>query len=386
MKKILFVIQRYGENISGGAEWHAREIAEKLVGDYEVEVATTCAIDYTTWANHFSEGEEVLNGVKIRRFRNDFERAKNHAHLEAMLRSNPTNLKANIDWIVGQGPYSSGLFDFLRNNHQNYHKVIIFQYLYTISYYAVKILPPEKIILQPLAHDEPQVEYPIFRELFRKPESFVFNTESEKKLAERVHFIQDKKSVVAGVGIDYPASQNPDSFKKKFGLDKYLIFVGRVDPAKRVDILARDFINYKKNYPSDLKLVFLGKVIGNAVEDKDIIYTGFLPREEDKFDAMAGAVALVNPSPYESLSLILLESFAVKRPAIVNAYCDVLKEHAIKSNGALWYETHMEFDEAVNFLLNNSDKADEMGQNGYNYFREHYDWDRVMGEYRRIIN
>ncbi len=41
MKKIAFIIVRYGENINGGAEVHCQMLAERLLPYYEVEVLTT---------------------------------------------------------------------------------------------------------------------------------------------------------------------------------------------------------------------------------------------------------------------------------------------------------------------------------------------------------
>ncbi|MBD3363271.1 glycosyltransferase [Candidatus Dojkabacteria bacterium] len=384
--KILFVIQRYGADVHGGAEWHCRQIAEKLTDRYKVEVATTKAQDYTTWRNHYKKDIEELNNVLIRRFQNDRERAKDHSHTEALLRSNVNDLSLNVKWIIDQGPVSSELIEFLKKNHHDYKKVIIFQYLYTISYFAMKVVPAEKIIFVPLAHDEPQVRYPVFRESFRKPEMIVFNSEIEKNLATKTHFIKEKKSVVAGVGIDTMNVNARDitDFKEKYGVDNYLIFLGRIDPAKRVDILINDFILYKKNYPSDLKLVLVGRKVKEMTKDKDVVETGYVS-EKEKYSAIAGCTALVNPSPYESLSLIVLEAFFMKRPIIVNAFCEVLKYHCLKSDGGLWYETHLEFDEVVNYLLENPDISEQMGKNGYKYVKEHYAWDVVMEKWYKVL-
>lgn len=48
-KKIAFVVQRYGLDVNGGAEYHCRLIAERMTKYFDVEVLTTCAIDYMTW-------------------------------------------------------------------------------------------------------------------------------------------------------------------------------------------------------------------------------------------------------------------------------------------------------------------------------------------------
>lgn len=386
-QKVLFVIPRYGKDIHGGAEWHCRQIAERVVDHYDVEVATTKAKDYTTWRNDYADDTEELNGVFIRRFKNDRERAKDHAHTEALLRANTQDLGLNMKWIIDQGPLSTDLIKFLKNNHQNYKKIVVFQYLYTLNYQAIKALPAEKIVFVPLAHDEPQVRYPIFRETFRKPGQIVYNAEIEYNLVKEVHRVHEKKATIAGVGIEAPNREEVDidAFKEKFGVDKYLVFVGRIDPAKRVDVLVNDFILYKKNYPSDLKLVLVGKVVKEMQKHPDVIETGFVS-EEEKYAAIAGAIAMLNPSPYESLSLIVLESFFMKRPVIVNAYCDVLKYHCLQSDGGLWYETHLELDEVINYMLKNPEKANQMGVNGYKYANERYGWDVVMEKWLKVLN
>jgi hypothetical protein len=66
--KLAVVVQRYGADINGGAELHARYVAEMLARRHRVEVLTTCAHDYVTWKAHYPEGSETINGVPVRRF------------------------------------------------------------------------------------------------------------------------------------------------------------------------------------------------------------------------------------------------------------------------------------------------------------------------------
>ena len=66
--KLAIVVQRYGTEIGGGAELHARYIAERLSSHFEVRMLTTCARDYLTWRNGFSPGDEEINGVRVERF------------------------------------------------------------------------------------------------------------------------------------------------------------------------------------------------------------------------------------------------------------------------------------------------------------------------------
>src|SRR6185437_10852880 len=72
--KIAVVVQRYGSAINGGAELHARYIAEHLAKHADVEVLTTCAVDYITWRNELPPGRDEVNGIPVRRFRVKQER------------------------------------------------------------------------------------------------------------------------------------------------------------------------------------------------------------------------------------------------------------------------------------------------------------------------
>ena len=95
-----------------------------------------------------------------------------------------------------------------------------------------------------------------------------------------------------------------------------------------------------------LQLVLIGKSILPVPADPRVRHLGFLT-DEDKFDAMAAADVLVMPSYYESLSMVALEAWALGKPVLANARCDVLKGQALRSNAALFYDSYAEFAEAL---------------------------------------
>ena len=68
MKRLAFVVQRCGLEVAGGSEKLCLDVARRLVGRADVEILTTCALDYRTWANHYPAGESEVAGVRLRRF------------------------------------------------------------------------------------------------------------------------------------------------------------------------------------------------------------------------------------------------------------------------------------------------------------------------------
>ena len=91
------------------------------------------------------------------------------------------------------------------------------------------------------------------------------------------------------------------------------------------------------------------------------------------------------PSPYESLSLLALEAFAVGTPVLANARSEVLVDHCVRSNAGLFYADREEFVEALNLLLGDEQLRAAMGRNGKEYVRRNYRWDVIMSKYDRLL-
>src|SRR4030095_6281723 len=96
-------------------------------------------------------------------------------------------------------------------------------------------------------------------------------------------------------------------------------------------------------------LLLIGTLAMDLPPVPGLRHLGYLS-EADKQAAMAAAGVVVCPSAYESLSITLLEGFAVDTPGLVNGASAVLKEHCLLSNGALYYGDGDEFTEALDRL------------------------------------
>ena len=173
--------------------------------------------------------------------------------------------------------------------------------------------------------------------------------------------------------------------KNKFLIkNEYVLYLGRIDESKGCKILFENFLEYKKKYNNNLKLVLAGKNVMNIPKHEDIIALGFVS-EEEKVNLIKQAKLLVLPSKFESLSLSTLEAMFLGTPVLLNGECEVLKEHAVLSNGGLYFENKYEFIETLNFIITHPEISKKMGENGIKYVENNYKWDVVMEKLKKAI-
>lgn len=369
--KIALITIRYGINVGGGAETLVRNYAEVLTQKYEVDVITTKAIDHLSWGNHFETDFEIINGVNVRRFGVDFERKMDDEFFKMMgrLNSDESNLELGEKFMKIQGPYSTPMLEFLKKHKSDYKYFIYCPYLYSPTFFGLRITPANKNVLIPAAHDEPFLHFQIIGEEFENLSKVIFLTEEEEDLIMSIYpgFYE---TTVTGMSINI-AKKSLD-FKQKNSINyPYIIYVGRIEEGKGVHELIRFFQKYKKENPSDLKLVLVGKSIMTISEDKDIVHLGYLS-EEDKIAAIDASKVLILSSQFESFSIVTLEAMKAGKAVLVNGLCQVLKGHMLKSNAGLWYENEHMFVKALDYILKNPDKAKEMGKNGKKYVDLNY--------------
>src|SRR5215469_906047 len=129
--KLAVVVQRYGTQINGGAELHARYIAEHLARHADVEVLTTCASDYVTWRNALPPGVDHVNGVTVRRFPVSHERdPRLFGRRSDRVFEQPHSLADELRWLEAEGPACPALIDHLRSRDSTYDFCVFFSYRY----------------------------------------------------------------------------------------------------------------------------------------------------------------------------------------------------------------------------------------------------------------
>ncbi len=373
----------------GGSETYTRKTAEALAlrEGFDVEVLTSKALDFKTWADYFEKDVEVINGVTVRRFSVKKERNRLVQRSSQIMMHNLGIHTKDLEEkrLIARGPYVPELVEFIKEHKDDYDAFVFVTYLYYPAYFGAKEVY-DKAIFIPTAHDEEPIYMNIFDELFNNVKGIVYLTEEEKKFVNEKFHNENVPSIVNGMGIEIPAEDKSKEFCKKNGIDgRYIVYCGRIEENKGVKTLI-DYIlkfNAEASEENKVKLVLTGKGNMSIPEDANIKYLGFVS-DEDKFSAMKGSLAICLPSEFESFSITLLEGMGCGKPALVNAKSEVLKGHIEKSQGGFAFETYDEFKESLTKLLDEKTNA-ELGEKAEAYVKENYSEEVVISKLAEFI-
>jgi len=385
--EVAFVIQRYGREVTGGSESLARAVAARLQPDLDVTVFTTCARDYVSWRSELPAGEAVEDGVRVRRFPVLEERdllAFNA--FSDTLYDRPHTAADEEAWLRRQGPFVPALVDALERDQDRFRAVLFFTYLYYPTVAGLRAASA-RAILVPTAHDEPPLRLHLFRETFALPRAFAFLTPPEAALVAARFDVAGRPADVAGIGVEAPEAPDVEGFRRRRGLgaQPYLLYAGRIDAGKGCAEMLDFYRAYRAAAARPLPLLLIGALNMELRDAQGVLPLGYLP-EEEKAAAIAGADVVLCPSPYESLSIVLLEAMAAGVPTLSSARSEVLLDHSRRSGGGLYYEGADEFAAVLERLQRDRDLHRALGQAGRRYVSENYRWPAVMARYRRLID
>ena len=385
--KVAIVVQRYGADINGGAEQHARYVAEHLAKHVKVEVLTTCAHrDYISWKNEFPPGREVIHGIPVHRFpvsveRNPIEFAK----WSEKVFTNAHSLGDELAWLDAEGPTSPALIEHIKAHEADYDFFIFFSFRYHHSYHGCRAVAT-KAILVPTAERDSALGLGIYPPIFRGVRAFMYNSFEERALIQGVSNNQQVPGVVVGVGSEIPERSNGGRFRQKFDMrDRFAIYVGRIDENKGCAELFDFFEHYSASLVDGMHLVLIGTPHIPIPKHPRIHHLGFL-EDQDKYDAMAAAELLIMPSYLESLSMVALEAWAMGKPVLANAKCDVLQGQCLRSNAGLFYANFAEFAETMRAIDTTPSLQAALGRNGRAFFERHYAWPVIEKKYVDMLN
>ncbi|CAD5373969.1 putative Glycosyltransferase [Rubrivivax sp. A210] len=403
--RVAVVVQRYGLEINGGAEAHARLFVEHIRPWHDVTVLTTRARDYTSWDRHYPAGAGEVDGTPVIRFdhpqrghsgrarvprrhllRYRTNRLLSALGLQAVAQRRGDPATDGETYLERQGPYSLELMAHLAQAEGHYDVVVFFTALYHPTAAGLPATPVPTVLV-PTLHNERSMYHPLMREVFERPGWILWNCASERDLALRLYGAQVAPGSIAGVGIAPPA---PDpavlaAARLRLGLGEhtpYFVWVGRITRSKGFSTLARAFRLFAALDRRGVRLVVLGQgFMERLPQHPRLVYAGFVP-DAERDALMAGALAGIVTSRHESLSLVTLESLALGSPVIVNGRSEVLRAH-VDDSGAGWVygPTAPLWRALQQAAACTPERLQALGQAGQDYVRRHYAWSRVQAEW-----
>lgn len=401
------VLPRYGESLGGGAEALVRALVQELSFANKtvrplverIEVWTTCALDHRTWENAFPAGRTEEHGVPVFRFPVDNRDVTIFLEQEqAIADGKALTVDQQLAWLENS-VNSRALYQHIFDNGPQFDAILFAPYLFATSFWGAMIYP-EKSIVIPCLHNEAYAYQPVFQALFSAVRGLIFNSIPERDLAIDLYNIPDLESKSAVVGMGFVDSRravapevapDPDAVRasvQALPVGPYLLYSGRKEKGKNLDLLLSYFETFKANCPEqDVSLVLIGSGEIHFCQElpNGVIDLGFVS-ETEKEALMRGALALVQPSTNESFSIVIMESWLRETPVLVHAECAVTRHHVSTSGGGLYFSNQEEFSAVVKELLSNGSLRGLLGQQGKRYVEDTYCWPAVVGRLYRAFD
>lgn len=378
--RIAVVPARFGPSVIGGAEIVLRRIAGGLQDrGWDIEVLTTCAVDYFSWDNELPAGVAQEHGLQVRRFPVVASTAGRERDVlgHRMLAGDRLTPAEQMRWLNADVRVPE-LYSFLLEHADDYRALLFGPYLFWPAF-ACSQIAPERSLLWTCLHDEPYAYQPVFEPLLSGLAGLFLQTEPEHELAHRINTALAPHEVV-GCGVEVPTSYDPEGFRARHGIDRpFLLYAGRREGAKGWDELLAAFARAvtRRGLPFSLVTMGAGPVVAPAGLEDRVVDLGFLP-DDERDSAYAAASAYVQPSRYEAFSRTIMESWLAGTPVIGVGEGGVVRWHIERSEAGIVYDDDYELEEALAFVADRPELAARLGAKGRQYVLSHYQWADVL--------
>lgn len=356
----------------------------------DVELLATCARDNRTWANEFSPGETVVQGVRLRRFPVDQRNIEAWIPIQcAIHEGNSVSIDEQLLWMQ-ESVNSAEMYRYIAQHGDAFDVFLFGPYLFGTTFWGSRI-HPQKSVLIPCLHDESYAYLDCIASMFRQVRGSLFNAAPEMHLARSLY--GDIPGGVVGLGFTPPSPHEVETLLPHMtGSEPYIVYLGRKEMGKNVHKLIDYFIEAKRDQaiPHDLRLVILGGGSfsdlhrNDVLERKDIID---LPHVSDreKQRLLRHALFLCQPSINESFSIVLMEAWMVGTPVVVHGECAVTRHHVIESGGGLYFSSSEDFAGVTRYYIEHPAARSALAANGGVYVRREFSWGAVMRRFNEVI-
>jgi glycosyltransferase involved in cell wall biosynthesis len=374
--RLAFVSPRFGREILGGAEFLVREMALGLLGrGWSVEVLTTCATSPYTWANDLPSGEKMDEGILVRRFENVLATSASKEHwVHGRIYAGETpSLDDQVTWLNALFR-TPALFEALWRERERFLAIVFAPYLFWTTTVAMPAVA-ERAVVMPCLHDEVYARLEVMRHVLSLPASVWFLSEPEHELAHNLGPVSEHHSVV-GAGMDVPDKYDPDAFRSEYGIDEpFALYLNRRETDKGWPWLLDCFADAATR----VKLVSAGPGSADIPHylRHRVIDVGVLSNEQ-RDNALAAALAFIQPSLMESYSRTVMEAWLASTPVLVRRGSSVVEWHRSRCDGGFVFSDGPELAAFLDQMAADPEQAAAMGQRGRSYVLENYRWPQVL--------
>ena len=417
--KLALITPRYGGEISTGAEYACRLLAEQLSLRHDVEVLTTTARDKRTWKNEYAEGADRIRSVLVRRFAvNQPHESQAFQHFSDRILNVPRSRAEEMEWVRRLGPSAPGLVEHLKRQQRSYDALIFFSLIHWTTVHGIAVAP-ERSVLFPCLRPGPVLRFGLWRDLIASAKAIGLVSGAERKLLHSYIGALPPHEELVGVGIDpshrqaYPRHQqdpadepvaeddtndgaddnvDPDDDRADRGIPfrrrhrlygSMALYGGRIEPDNGCEEMLEYFDAYAAN-DGETALVLMGVKMMKVPDEPYVRQAGVLP-DRERMVAYEAADVTIAPGSDDPLALSVLESFAVGTPVLACARNAAAVEHCRRSGAGLYYATRQEFVEALRMLMTRHKLREQLGESGRQYVRQYYRWDAVLGRLERLV-
>ncbi|BAU11423.1 glycosyl transferase group 1 [Leptolyngbya sp. NIES-3755] len=314
-------------------------------------------------------------------------------------------------WRLSEYKFSYSLTTWLFQHIREYdlvHTISLFTYPIAIAHwlcqcYRIPYVINPQGMLEPWALEYKGLKKKLYYTLIERPslrKASVIQMLSQAEAEGIQPLLLPTPLMIVPNGVDrqdFESLPDAELFYRRFPALRgktLILFLGRIDPKKGLDLLAPAFAQVHAQFPHTHLVV--------AGPDN----TGFLPTAQSYFEqagcleattfagmltgelkyaAFAAVHLYVAPSYSEGFSLSVLEGMASGLPCIFTTGCN-FPEAAI-ANAADVVEIDADaIAKAMQLRLANRDSADALGQRAHEFILQHYTWDQIASKLHQIYN
>ncbi|MBI2804573.1 MAG: glycosyltransferase [Planctomycetes bacterium] len=369
-RRVAFVCFRFGSQMVGGAEMSLRSMAKSLNGaGHRVEIFTTCTTTESHWKNDLPEGEFALDGLRVHRFPIDGHDASAHGEaFRAILDADGQVCTDIEESYLRHSIHSSALLAALGERAGEFDAIVTGPYLFGLTADIAREFPAKTLIV-PCFHDEGLARLAVWPRLYGNCAGILFHSIEEQVFAQTRLGVNHPNTQVVGALLGGPSTWCRRTEPANASSSRpYVVYCGRYSEQKNLPLLLDWARRFQTDHPGQLDFVFMGQGRLALPREPWLRDLGRVD-EATKRSVLAGALALVQLSIQESLSLVALEAWATGTPVVAHQDCAVLAGQIARSSGGVVVADYDGFAQALAAVSHDP----TYGERGRAYVAEHYD-------------